>query len=160
MEALFYFQERDFSSSFSAVSANRSSERPALDQFDVPARSIGGGLIGSCLIGEKHHMLAGVDARWVKGETNEQFFFNGETFNFQREAGGEQTLLGMFVEDTWDTGAPIRVTLSARIDYWKSEGGFRKRTDLRTAESVRDEKFSDRGEWVGNGRLGVAYRLS
>ncbi len=160
LEALFYYQERDFSSFFSAVSADRSSERPALDQFNVPAKSLGGGLVGSALLGEYHRMVAGIDARWVKGETNEQFFFNGENFNFQREAGGEQSLFGLFVEDTWDAAAALRVSLSARVDYWKSESGFRKRTDLRIGQTVRDESFPDREKWVGNGRLGVAYRFS
>ncbi|AWT60912.1 MAG: Colicin I receptor [Candidatus Moanabacter tarae] len=160
IEVLFYFQERDFSSSFSAVSEDRSSERPALDQFNVPAQSFGGGLIGGGSIGEKHRIAAGFDTRWVAGETNEQFFFNGETFNFQRESGGDQTLFGMFVEDTWDAGTLLKITLSARIDYWENKAGFRKRTDLRTGEVVRDEKFAAREDWVGNGRLGVAYQLS
>ena len=160
LEAIIYYQNRDFSSFFSAVAADRSSELPALDQFHVPAEAWGGSVLGNFPLGEHHRMLIGADARRVSGETNEQFFFNGSSFNFQREAGGEQTLWGFFMEDVWTPRADVIMSASVRVDNWISDNGFRLRTDLISNEVVRNEQFSPRDAWVGNGRVGLAYQFN
>jgi outer membrane cobalamin receptor len=160
LEATIYYQNRDFSSFFPAVAADRSSELPALDQFDVPAEAWGGSILGNFSFGEYHRMLIGADARRVSGETNEQFFFNGTSFNFQRRAGGEQTLLGFFMEDEWDPAIGLIINASVRVDNWRSYNGFRLRTDLNTGEVVRREQFVPREQRVGNARVGFAYQFN
>ena len=160
LEAMIYYQKRNFSSFFSAVAQDRSSERPALDQFDVPADSWGGSLVGSFPLGGHHQMLIGADARRVEGETNERFFFNGSSFNFQRGAGGKQTLVGFFMEDLWAPAKGLNITAALRVDNWDSNSGFRRRTDLNTGEIVRDESFPSREDWVSNARIGITYRLN
>src|SRR3954470_12729093 len=61
-----YGQRRKFRSTFSSVNANRTTETPALDQFDVPADAAGGSVVYSRLIGD-HHLVVGGDGRWVEG---------------------------------------------------------------------------------------------
>ncbi len=156
--AQIYFQERDFNSLFSSVNADRSNETPALNQFDVPARAWGGSLVGSGRVAERHHLLYGVDTRWVDGETNEQFFFNGTSFNLQRKAGGGQQITGVFVEDTVQLSDSLRVTFGARGDYWKDEDGQRLRMDLNSGATIRNDQFEDRNRWVGNARIGFVYQ--
>ncbi len=156
----FYYQQRDFNSTFSSADEDRGSEQPALDQFDVPAEAWGGSFTMNIASGKHHRFLLGADARRVEGATHEQFFFNGESFNFQRKAGGSQMLIGFFVKDTWSISKSLNLNMSARGDYWRSFDGFRQRLDLAANEMIRDDRFTRREEWVGNVRLGLDYDVN
>ena len=101
-----------------------------------------------------------MDARKVKGETNERFFFTDTFFNRERNAGGEQTLIGFFLEDTWEVTPELNLIFGGRSDYWSINNGSRKQTNLISKEILRDDKFLDRDEWVGNFRFGVNYILN
>ena len=155
----FYYQQRDFNSTFSSAIEDRGSERPALDQFDVPADAWGGSFVMNRAMGDQHHLLLGADARRVEGATHEQFFFNGESFNLQRKAGGAQTLIGIFAEDRWTVSENLHLIFGLRGDYWRSYEGLRQRVDLSTSEMIRNDRFEEREEWVGNVRLGMNYNI-
>ncbi len=116
-----YGQHRRFRSTFSSINAARTVETPALDQFDVPADAAGGSAVWSMAAGE-HRLVLGGDARWVEGETNEAFLWNGSAFTRLREAGGEQIFAGAFVEDTW---ASFTTDDHRRRSAFRSLGAFR-----------------------------------
>jgi hypothetical protein len=90
-QALAYHQRREFESVFSTVSADRTKEVLALDQFDVPGRGTGGAFTWRNELRENFTLTAGADTRFVSGVTNETV----GTFR-EREAGGEQAFLGIF----------------------------------------------------------------
>ncbi len=159
-----YGQLRDFRSTFTAVDAARATETPSLDQFSVPAQAAGGSATVSLpIFGGAHRLLAGVDARWVEGETRERFRFVAGEFTRGREAGGRQIFTGIFAEDTWRPAAGTAVTLAGRLDRYANENGRRVETDLFATGSapatLRDDRFPDRDGWVANGRLGVTQAL-
>jgi len=77
-------EDQHFESTFSAQEPDRGSERPALDQFDVGARSLLLGVGWSRRLGSAHRLAAGFDLRFLDGATNEDFFFQDGRF-FRRK---------------------------------------------------------------------------
>ena len=83
-----YYQDRDFSSQFASISADRKALIPVLDQYAVPAKGWGmSGSFGFELF-DNWTLNLGVDWRRVKGETRENFFFTGMVPGRNRIAGG------------------------------------------------------------------------
>ncbi len=156
-QAQLYYQNRDFRNLFTSVNADRDSENPALEQFDVPAEAWGANAVINLKTVKGHQLIAGVDARKVEGATNERYFFTDTFFNRERNAGGEQTLFGFFLEDVWEVSPALNLVFGGRADYWSLENGRRKETNLVNGEILRDDQFPDRDEWVGNFRLGANY---
>jgi outer membrane receptor protein involved in Fe transport len=154
-----YAQRRKFRSTFSAVNAARGVETPALDQFDVPATAAGGSVVWSQLVAADHRLVLGADARWVEGETNEAFFWNGTQFTRLRSAGGEQVFAGVFAEDTWLPSETTTVVAAVRYDRWELFDGFRRETERGSGTVRLDSRFADRAGDEWNARLGSRFQL-
>lgn len=153
-----YGQTREFSSTFSSVNATRDIETPALDQFDVPANAAGGSIVWSGAAGGNNNLTLGADARWVEGETNEAFFWNGTQFTRLRKAGGEQFFAGVFAEDTWSVSSNTTIVGGLRVDHWELFDGLRKETVRATGAVITDSRFPDREGDEINGRIGVRVK--
>ncbi len=149
-----YAQRRRFRSTFSAVNADRTIETPALDQFHVPATAAGGSAVWS-VAADEHRFVLGADARFVDGETNERFFWNGATFLRQRQAGGRQFFTGVFAEDTWLIASNTTLVGGVRFDHWRLSDGFRREFERATGNTLIDTRFTDRSGNEINGRLGA-----
>ena len=153
-----YGQTRQFRSTFSSVNATRDVETPALDQFDVPANAAGGSIVWSMAAGGGHQFTVGGDARWVEGETNEAFFWNGTEFTRLRRAGGEQFFAGVFAEDAWVLSPGTTIVGGLRFDHWELFDGLRKETVRATGAVLTDSRFADREGDEINGRLGLRVK--
>lgn len=166
-ESLLYYQDREFASTFSSVNEDRTAETPALDQYKVPAQSLGysltatwaGGIPLPATSQEDSRLIVGADGRWVQGETRERFRFDSGRFLNHRAAGGEQWLQGLFAEQTWQLPEDWVVTLGGRADYWRLSSGHRQETVLATGNSLLDVEYPDRDGIVTNGRLGLAHTV-
>ena len=155
-----YGQLRKFRSTFSSINDTRDVETPALDQFNVPANAAGGSGVWSMTLSGGHQLTAGIDFRWVEGETDEHFLWNGSDFTRQREAGGQQFFIGAFAEDAWAPNDRLTITGSARYDHWQLYDGFRQESDRATGIPSLDEHFADRDGDEINGRLGARFAAS
>jgi outer membrane receptor protein involved in Fe transport len=155
-----YGQTRQFSSTFSSVNATRDIETPALDQFDVPANAAGGSIVWSAAAGGNHQLTLGTDARWVEGETNEAFLWNGTQFTRLRQAGGEQLFAGVFAEDTWSVSSNTTIVGGLRVDHWELFDGLRKETVRATGSVITDSRFPDRDGNEINGRIGARVKAT
>ena len=153
-----YGQIRRFSSTFSSVNAAREIETPALDQYDVPADAAGGSVVWSMKAGENHQLTLGADARWVEGETNEAFLWNGTEFTRLRRAGGEQLFAGAFAEDTWSVSPNTILAGALRVDHWELFDGVRRETVRATGSVLTESHFADRDGNDINGRLGARVK--
>ncbi|MEP6809223.1 MAG: TonB-dependent receptor [Chthoniobacterales bacterium] len=154
-----YAQQRNFRATFSSINAARTIETPALDQFRVPADALGGSAVWSMLAGD-HHFVVGSDARFVEGETNENFLWNGTTFRRLRVAGGSQIFSGVFAEDTWSANSVTTIVGGVRFDHWELFHGSRKETDRATGHVLTDAQFPDRDGNEINGRLGLRFQTT
>ena len=158
-QVLAYGQLREFRSTFSSVNLTRTVETPSLDQFSVPAYAVGGSVTINAPLFSTHNLLAGIDARWVEGDSRELFRYMGSAFTRDRDAGGEQTFVGGFLEDTWRPAAGTTLSASGRVDYYANAEGFRQENDIASGASLRDESFGRRDGWVANGSVGISQQV-
>ena len=155
-----YGQHRKFRSTFSSVNATRDVETPALDQFNVPADAAGGSVVWSWAGPGGHRVTLGQDFRWVEGETNEAFLWDGARFTRERNAGGEQFFAGIFAEDAWALSDRLTIVGGLRFDRWELFDGFRRESVRLTGASLSDLQYPDRSGNELNGRLGLRWEAT
>jgi outer membrane receptor protein involved in Fe transport len=154
-------QDQTFASTFSTQALDRSSEVPALDQFDVDSEALGLGLqwVGSVRgNGVDHVLTAGGEARDVSGTNLEDFRLVGGAFGSRREAGGDQRLYGVFVQDIVALGERWQLQLGARGDRWESTDGRRLETTIATGAVTREERPRDREETEWSPRVALLWK--
>jgi outer membrane cobalamin receptor len=158
-QAALWHQRRDFQSVFTSVTDDRSSESMALDQFDVPG--LGTGASWSAVWGDEEDwsFQSGADFKWLSGETNEDV----GTFR-RREAGGEQSFVGVFFGTAWQASEADRFQINARADQWEMHDGRR----IETGSSPRNDQYEDRDgvepsaslEWMHEMTRGIESRVA
>lgn len=155
-----YGQLRRFSSTFTSINVARNVETPALDQFHVPADAAGGSIVLRIAAGSAHKITVGTDARWVEGETDEAFLWNGTRFTRLREAGGQQLFAGVFAEDTWSVSPATTVVGGIRGDQWELFDGSRTETDRASGRVLTNAEYANRAGTEVNGRIGARVRAT
>jgi outer membrane receptor protein involved in Fe transport len=101
---------------FSSITVNRASETLTRSQH-VPASALGFGAQWTGLRG-RHALVAGADATGLWGRNEETIFTaTGSTPSL---ADARQTLLGAFVEDTWQIDRRFSLRGAARLDSWSN----------------------------------------
>nr|AIA17903.1 TonB dependent receptor [uncultured bacterium] len=118
--------DQDYFQTFSAVAADRSSERLTVEQ-SVPSDTYGASAQWSRVIGTHHALLTGADVRDVSGTSDEtQIAFNGTRTRVA--TSGSQRLLGAFIEDIYAPTSRLSITAGVRYDGWQnSESAFSPR---------------------------------
>lgn len=149
-----YFRAREFDNVFASARDNRTTERPVLDQFDVPGW--GAGFLARVQTGAFEF---GLDGRRMSGETNERFRNLGAGFTRQRRAGGDQWIIGAYgdfaAEGDWG-----RLSATARLDRWRTYNGERFEFNLEDGSTVREDTVPNRSDWIGSGRVGYEHDLT
>ncbi len=155
LELNVFGERQQFESLFSSQAADRSSESPALDQFDVPSGRLGTRIRWSHTVGA-HQLAAGVNTEWRFGATREDFRNLGAGFTRRRKAGGDQLLSGFYAEDVFSPAAGWQLALGGRVDFWRSFDGFRRERDFQTGAQVRDQNFRSRERVLASPRVAVS----
>jgi outer membrane receptor protein involved in Fe transport len=122
--SILFGQERGFSSVFptvTGVKAERASERIALDQFSVPASSLG--FVHENSIDADEHEF-GFTAMILRkeGHTNEINKFTAA----RRHAGGRQTQIGLSLSDTWNPAESWNLFASLKGEWFRNDEGIRR----------------------------------
>jgi outer membrane receptor protein involved in Fe transport len=151
-----FAENQKFRSTFSTQAADRNSETLALDQR-VPTTSAGGWLQWSRRFGA-HLIGVGGDARWVSGETNERVY-NAGTFTRIREAGGEQFIGGLFVQDVYTPHPAWELVGGLRGDYWVNYSGTRHDTPP-AAGVPAEQTFNDVERIIPSPRVAALFRAT
>jgi outer membrane receptor protein involved in Fe transport len=158
-QATVYSQLQTFTSTFSRISLDRNSEVLTLDQT-VPSTGVGGSLQWTKQLFARHLVTAGVDARWIDGQSDEDILnFAGTAVTTRREAGGQQHFVGVFAQDIFRPLERLQITGALRFDYWQN--GDASRTD-RTLATGRITKtpFSDRTDTALSPKFAILYRAT
>jgi outer membrane receptor protein involved in Fe transport len=152
--------ESNFANSSASVNEDRSETTLVNDQYRTPAN--GWGLNAALrrgaqdLGGGRLQWELGADGRFNEGETNERF---GLAFTPRgREAGGETSVVGGYVDGSWTQG-PWLVVGGLRLDRWSNEAGFRREYVLATGAVTLDETDTDRDGEVVSARLAARRDL-
>ncbi|GGB67321.1 TonB-dependent receptor [Blastomonas aquatica] len=155
--ALAYVQMRSFSSSFAAVSADRSTATQSLDQYNVPSTGLGARVEIRPSLGEGTELRLGGEWRRTTGETRELFTYVAGDPTRMRRAGGASDTFGAFAEASWQASPDLLFTGGGRIDRWHLTEGRLRETVLVTGALLTTTDFNDRSGWEGTGRVGFAW---
>lgn len=153
-----YFQTQEYRSLFTAVDDTRSSERPVLDQYSVPADAAGGAFTMAWGDPDARSTL-GLDGRWVEGETQENYFRVGDEFTRNRRAGGEQLTGGIFVTHNRELAEGWRLDAALRLDEWALQDGQRIERNRQTGATTREEIYDDRSDTEFSPRVGLVWDI-
>lgn len=157
-QAVAYWRDWSFASTFSSVNATRTAETPSLDQYDVPATAKGGIVQVGFSPADGHETDIGADLRTTDGRTKERFTYSAGRYTRLRDAGGQQDLAGLFIEHAW-TGVPgLTISAGGRLDAWTNKDGHRTESDIATGAVLRNDQFAKRDGTVANGRAGVDWQ--
>jgi outer membrane receptor protein involved in Fe transport len=119
--------DQDYFQTFSAIEADRNAERLTIEQR-VPSRGFGGSAQFTRTFGERHVVVAGAEARYADGVSDELRFT--PTGSFRVEAGGTQRTAALYIEDLFAITPELAVTAGIRTDGWRSEDDFFRSTEV------------------------------
>ncbi|MCW5891443.1 MAG: TonB-dependent receptor [bacterium] len=147
-----------FASTFSSQGADRRSEQPASDQFDVPSSAAGAAATWWGAAGP-HAIGAGTDVYWIDGASNEDGRFVDGRFTRRRAAGSEELFAGAWAQGTAALHPRLAATLGLRLDGWRTANGFRRERDLTAGAALRDDALPSRHAVLASPSLLVRWTL-
>lgn len=157
-EAVAYWRDWSFASTFSGVNAIRTAETPSLDQYDVPATAKGAIVQIGFAPADGFETDIGADLRETDGKTKERMTYTAGRYTRLRDAGGTQSVAGLFIEQAW-TGVPgLTVSAGGRLDAWQNSDGHRLESDIATGAILRNDRYATRDGTVANGRAGIDWQ--
>jgi outer membrane receptor protein involved in Fe transport len=144
---------------FSAVAADRNSEQLTRVQ-QAPAQQGGLAATWRRTFGSANSVIAGVDARDVRGHSDELGFPASFTPNSRTDAGGRQTTVGVFTGDVLRVGSRLLINASGRFDRWTNYDAARTSRPLPAAAPITRTNFPDRDETAFSPRLGALFHVT
>jgi len=155
--ARLYGSTEIYHQSFSAVAANRDSETLTNLQRN-PSQQIGFVGTWTRLIAEKHKVAAGIEARDVRGHSEDTNYRAGAPFTLV-DAGGRQHNWGFFAQDAFFFAPKWLLTFGGRMDTWNNNNGFQNSKPLKTGTATT-ETFANRSESAFSPRVSLLRSFS
>lgn len=154
-DALAYVQARDFSN----IVISSTSFRKTLHQRRTPATGIGGKLELRPPVGGGHEVRLGADWRSMTGRTQEEAY-SGVTglVTARRRAGGRNTDLGLYLEDSWTLDA-LTLTGGVRADRWTIRDGYFTEANPAGTTTINNA-FANRAGWDVSWRGGARVQAA
>jgi outer membrane cobalamin receptor len=150
IDALAYVQARNFTNKV----ISSTSYKLTLDQRNTPSTGIGGKIELRPPVGIAHVLRLGIDAREAQGELSEDAYSTATgRITAKRQAGGETSTVGAFVEDDWTLGRLI-LTGGGRVDRWTIAKGFFQERSA-TGAVTTNSRFTNRDGIAATGRIGA-----
>jgi len=147
-----------YNQDFSSIAANRNSETLTRSQR-VPAQQIGVVTQWSRAAGSHNTLVAGVDAREVRGASDELVFI-GSRVTSTIGAGGRERIVGVFGQDIIRITPRWLLTLGARGDRWRNYDAFSSSRPLPALTPVTVTKFPERIETAFSPRVSLLHKLT
>jgi outer membrane receptor protein involved in Fe transport len=145
-------QERGFSSVFPTVTeikTERASESVVLDQYSVPASSLGFVHENSIDADEHEFSFTAMILR-REGHTNEINKFT----DARRHAGGRQTQVGLSLSDTWNPAGSWNLFAALKGEWFRNDEGIRR------GWQTSNGAFSVREDFEVGGSLDISKAFS
>ncbi|MBV9958981.1 MAG: TonB-dependent receptor [Acidobacteria bacterium] len=145
-----------FDQTFTSVAADRNSE--ALTRLQrVPAQVNGLTTQWSRSLGARQTLVAGFDAREVRGASDEIAFAQGRATSLIG-AGGRERALGFFAEDIVRLTSRLNATVGVRFDRWRNYAARSETRPLTQAGTATANLFPARSETALSPQLSVLYQ--
>jgi outer membrane receptor protein involved in Fe transport len=155
-EARAYVGTQLFDQTFTAVDADRNAETLTRLQR-VPAQSVGASAQWSRGFGARLALVAGADAREVRGASDELAYVRGRPGAFA-DAGGRERSWGLFVQGTARAAERLFLTATARGDRWRNYAAFESGRPIASGSPTTLRAFPDRAESSFSPRLSLLYK--
>ena len=153
VDALAYVQARNFANKV----ISSSTFALTLDQRNTPSTGLGGKIELRPPVGGDHVLRVGGDVRLADGQLFEDAYGAAGLVTARRNAGGDTSVAGLFVEDNWTLGRLV-LTGGARVDHWTiTDGFFRQRSAAGVLTT--NTTFPDRNGTEATGRAGALLKL-
>jgi outer membrane receptor protein involved in Fe transport len=166
LQARLFGDFETFHSNFLAVPAAtpaRSIGRMTTDQV-VPATAFGGMVQWGKFLAGAHSVTAGIDWRWVDGESQEDGLdtTRGQTVILKRAAGGTQTSVGVFAQDVFNPIPKLVLTLSLRADHWSNYNAHNLESSFPsgTPTANNNPALPERSDTVASPRVAALYHVN
>ncbi|HEV2864091.1 MAG TPA: TonB-dependent receptor [Pyrinomonadaceae bacterium] len=150
-----YASAQVFDQSFTAVSADRSAETLTRLQR-TPAQAAGLNFQWARLFGARHALVAGAEAREVRGASDEVVYVANRPSSLVG-AGGRERSFGVFARDAVRLTPRLVITPGARLDRWRESEG-RQTTRPLAGPSTSVVIFKDRAEKAFSPQLSALFR--
>lgn len=154
----------EFQQDRARVGPGRNTEELSAHQ-DVPTRDLGASLLWSSpplQQGGTHSLSLGADARSISGTTRERLYPTTASLpsnpTVQRDAGGDQRLLGVFAQDLYDYSDAVSASVALRYDRWQNLSGWRVEQAYNGTQTATD--FGDRSGGEFSPKLGLRWRVN
>lgn len=147
-----------YNQDFTAVAADRNSETFTRSQR-VPAQQVGFVSQWSRAAGSRQTLVAGVDAREVRGASDELVFVAGRVTSTVG-AGGRERTLGVFGQDIIRITPRWLLTLAVRGDRWRNYDAFLSSRPLPAQTPVTVTRFADRIETAFSPRVSLLHKVN
>jgi outer membrane receptor protein involved in Fe transport len=154
----FYGGAQVFDQDFSAIAADRNSETITRSQR-VPAQQFGLTSQWSRSLGSRHTLVAGVEAREVRGASNELVFVSG-SLSSAVGAGGRERTFGIYGEDVIRLSPRWLATIGTRVDRWRNYDALSTSRPLAQPGPVAVTEFGERTESAFSPHLSLTHRLT
>jgi outer membrane receptor protein involved in Fe transport len=154
----------------SATVAPRSIVRLTIDQ-NVPTDAVGGAVQWAKALAGSNYLSAGVDWRWVDGESQEDSYnavpgpvtppVQSSVLALKRVSGGTQRSIGAFVQDILTPLPALSVTLSARVDRWRNYDAHNLEHNYPSGTATANNRLlPDRSDVVVSPRAAAVYHVT
>jgi len=160
LEANLFRQAQTYMNAVSSPSEDRSTETPSLSQFDVPSDAWGGNVQWSPAPLGAHDLTAGLDVDRIHGEAFEDYLYQNGAFQNRRNAGGDQLLTGVYLQDRVRLSDRVELAGGVRLDMWRNTNGFRRISEISSGDVSTDVTFEDRSEVRLSENAGVFVDVS
>ncbi|MCA1628239.1 MAG: TonB-dependent receptor, partial [Acidobacteria bacterium] len=148
-----------FDQNFSAISADRSRETLTRVQR-VPSQSFGLTSQWSRAFGARHTLVAGAEAREVRGASDEIVFVAGRPSSLVG-AGGRERTISAYLEDIIRVTPRLIVNAVARVDTWRNYAAQQTtRPVAPLAATTSVTRFPDRAETAFSPQLSALYQAT
>jgi outer membrane receptor protein involved in Fe transport len=144
-----------FDQNFTAVNSTRTFETLTRVQR-VPAQSTGLSLQWSRAVLKRQTFIAGLEAREVRGASDELVFVAGRPASIVG-AGGRERTIGLFFEDIVRLAPTLFVTAGARVDRWRNFDALSTTRPLSNA-STTSKAFPNRSETAFSPHISLLYK--
>jgi outer membrane receptor protein involved in Fe transport len=145
-----------FDQTFTAVDADRDTETLTRVQR-VPAQSTGASVQWSRGVGARLALVAGAEAREVRGASDELAYVRGLPSAFV-DAGGRERSLGFFLQGTARMARKVFMTATARGDRWRNYAAFESSRPVAPGSPTTLRAFPDRAESSFSPSLSLLYK--
>jgi outer membrane receptor protein involved in Fe transport len=146
-----------YNQTFSTIAPDRNSE--ALNRSQrVPAQQVGVLTQWSRAFGSRQTLVAGVDAREVRGASDELVIVGGRVTSAIGSGGRERTI-GVFGQDLIRITPRWLLTLGVRGDRWRNYDALSSSRVFST-QTVTATQFADRIETAFSPRLSLLHKLT